>query len=137
MNYQRGMLSDLAPQNNDGLARLLMYLNQPQPMMTGPMMLAQNTQNPNQLQRMLGVRGDGVSSQTKIGIEKSLPGFYETKAPEPDAKGYSIGSDAPGQKSLEQRQRNESAKKLNLPPGKDYSEDEIRAATLRRNSAVR
>ena len=86
---------------------------------------------------MIGVRGDGVSSQTKAGIEAALPGFYGTKQPAPTPGGYSLGNDAPGQKSLEQRQRNRSAAKLDLPPGKDYTDDEILAATLRKRLAPR
>lgn len=97
MNYQqRGMLSDLAPQQQDGLARLMQYLYQTQqePMLTGPMMLAQNTKNPNQLQRMIGVQGDGVSAQTKAAIEKNLPGFYGKPEQAPVTPSYTPGTDA-------------------------------------------
>jgi hypothetical protein len=93
MNYQQnGMLSGLLPQQ-DTLARLMEYLYQQrqEPMLTGPMMLAQG---PNQLQQMVGVRGDGVSSQTKAAIEKELPGFYGTKAPVPEGPKYTPGTDA-------------------------------------------
>jgi hypothetical protein len=96
MNYQpqyrrTGMLSDLAPQEQGDLSQLLTYMDQPE-YTQQPMMLAQA--QPNQLQRMLGTQGDGVSAQTKAGIEKNLPGFYGTKAPEPDAPGYTPGTDA-------------------------------------------
>ena len=64
----------------------------PQYNQDAPMMLAQA--NPNQLQQMLGVRGDGVSAQTKAGIEAALPGFYGTKEQAKPSTSYTPGSDA-------------------------------------------
>lgn len=95
MNYYQPqrMLSDLLPQDEEGLARLL-YMNEEPQQDQRPMMLAQNTKNPNQLQRMIGVQGDGVSAQTKAGIEKALPGFYGKPEQAPVTPSYTPGTDA-------------------------------------------
>jgi hypothetical protein len=77
-------------------------------------------------------RGDGVSMQTHAAMKEAGVGPYEgmPAAPAP-APGYSVGASAPGQVDLEQRQRNASAAKLGLPPGRNYTDQEILAATLR------
>jgi hypothetical protein len=80
------------------------------------------------------LRGDGVSMQTHAGMKAAGVGPYEGAAPAPTASTatYNTGSAAPGQDDLEKRQRAASAAKVGLPPGRDYTDDEIRAATLRR-----
>lgn len=127
----RGMITGanpLAGMTQEDIVRLLTMLQaqqqQPQPMLTGPMMLA----------------GSGVSAQTeaelrRLGVHPSQIDRAAPAAPMPAT--YSVGSAAPGQVSLEQRQRNASAAKLGLPPGKDYTDDEIRAAYLRQRPAPR
>ena len=139
MNYQQnGMLSGLSPQQQEYLSRLMQYLNQSQqePMLTGPMMIAQN-----QLQKMFGGPSDVMSPKERLAYCQADPegvGCERFKGnAAPVQTGYSLGKEAPGQLELEQRQRNESAAKLGLPPGKNYSDDDIRAATLRKRSAVR
>jgi hypothetical protein len=137
MNYQpqyrrTGMLSDLAPQEQGDLSQLLMYMDQPE-YTQQPMILAQNTQQPNMLQRMLGTQGDGVSAQTKAGIEKNLPGFYETAQHAPAAPGYGLGQSTKEELALRERQRIAAAVKLGLPP--TATDAQIRDAQMKLNAS--
>ena len=93
MNYQpKGLFQGMSQEDMVRIYHMIQQRQQQQPMLTGPMMLAQA--NPNQLQQMLGVRGDGVSAQTKAGIEAALPGFYGTKEQAKPSTSYTPGSDA-------------------------------------------
>lgn len=129
MNYYQPQrkLSDILPQDEEGLARLLYMNEEPD---QRHMMLAQA--NPNQLQRMVGVQGDGVSSQTKAGIEKALPGFYGNPSPAQVETGYSLGKSTPEEIMLRERQRAAAAVKLGLPP--TATDAQIRDAQMKINA---
>lgn len=144
MNYQpQGLFQGMSQEDMIRIYQMIQQRQQQQPMLTGPMMLAQaNTKQPNAIQRIFGGPSDVMSPKDRLAYCQADPEgvgcerFRDVNKPAP-ATPYSLGSDAPGQKSMEQRQRNASAAKLGLPPGKDYSDDEILAATLRKRLAPR
>jgi len=110
--------------NQDDFMRLIQMLqSQPKGMMTQPMMLA----------------GSGVSAQTEAELRRLgvHPSQLDKTAPAPQNTGYSLGKEAPGQLDMEQRQRNASAAKLGMQPGKNYTDDEIRAEFFRQRRGKR
>lgn len=114
----RGMLSDLVPQNQNDLYRLLEYLyqNRQEPMLTGPMMLAQaNTKQPGALQRIFGGPSDVMSPKDRLAYCQADPEgvgcerFRDVNKPAP-ATPYSLGKETPQEMALRARQEEESRK---------------------------